>query len=51
MAGMVRIHEGTVVFKLHAIDAILSFTRTITLPLEHITSVSTERAHVNQLWE
>ena len=43
MTGTVRIEEGTVVFELHGIDAILSITRSIRVPLEHVTSVSTER--------
>jgi hypothetical protein len=45
MAGTVRIEEGKVIFELHGIDEILSIKRTIKVPLEHVSSVSTE--HVN----
>jgi hypothetical protein len=43
MAGTVRIEDGNLVFELHGIDEILSIKRIITVPLEHVTSVSTER--------
>jgi hypothetical protein len=43
MAGTVSIEGGSLVFELHGIDEILSIKRTIKVPLEHVTSVSTER--------
>lgn len=42
MVGNVEIENANLVFELHGIDKILSVKRSITVPLEHVVSVSTE---------
>lgn len=41
--GTVKIEGDNLVFEIHGFDEILSLKRTISVPLEHVTSVSTER--------
>jgi hypothetical protein len=43
MTGNIKIEDENLVFELHGIDKILSIKRSITVPLEHVVSVSTER--------
>ncbi|MGA2200211.1 MAG: hypothetical protein ABSG45_09770 [Nitrososphaerales archaeon] len=43
MGGTIRIEGDNLVFEINGIDEILSFKRTISVPLEHVTSVSTEK--------
>ncbi len=43
MAGTVTINGDKVVFELHGIDKILAIKSSITVPLRHIKSVSTEK--------
>ncbi|MDE1816509.1 MAG: hypothetical protein KGI11_08130 [Thaumarchaeota archaeon] len=43
MSGTIRIDENNLVFEIHGIDTILSIRRTISVPLEHVTSVSTDK--------
>jgi hypothetical protein len=45
MVGTVTIKGDKVVFELHGIDKILAIKSTMTVPLKHITSVSTEKVH------
>jgi hypothetical protein len=43
MVGTVTIEDGNLVFELHGVDEFLSIKRSISIPLQHIVSVSTER--------
>lgn len=43
MSGTVKIEGKNLVFEVHGIDVILSLKRSITIPLEHITSASTDK--------
>lgn len=43
MGGTIKIENGNLEFEIHGIDEFLSIKRTITIPLEHVVSVSTER--------
>ncbi len=43
MSGTVRIDDNKLVFELHGIDMILSIRRTLSVPLDHVSSVSTEK--------
>jgi hypothetical protein len=43
MSGTVRIDGDNLVLELHLVDKILSFHRSLTIPLKHVLSVSTER--------
>lgn len=43
MAGKIKIEGNNLVFEITSIDEILSFKRTIYVPLEHIVDVSTEK--------
>jgi len=47
LSGTIRIEDSNLVFKLHGIDKGLSLKRSITVPLEHVVSVSTERVPWN----
>ncbi len=47
MGGTIRIEGDNLVFEINGIDEILSFKRTISVPLEHVTSVLTERVPWN----
>lgn len=42
MGGIVRIDGDQLIFEIHGIDEILSIKRTISVPLDHVRSVSTE---------
>lgn len=41
MSGTVRIKGDQLVFEIHGIDEILAMKRTLSVPLEHVVSVST----------
>ena len=43
MGGTVKIEDGNLVFELHGVDEFLSIKRSISVPLQHVVSVSTER--------
>ena len=43
MSGKIKIEENNLVFEISGIDIILAIRRTITIPLEHVVSVSTEK--------
>jgi hypothetical protein len=43
MVGTVKIEDGNLVFELHGIDEILSIKRSVSIPLKHVLSVSTEK--------
>jgi hypothetical protein len=43
MVGTVKIEDGNLIFELHGIDEILSIKRSISVPLKHVLSVSTEK--------
>jgi hypothetical protein len=42
MVGSIKIESGSIEFELHGIDEFLSIKRSITIPLKHVISVSTE---------
>ncbi|MDE1763523.1 MAG: hypothetical protein KGH88_04675 [Thaumarchaeota archaeon] len=42
MAGKIRIEGNSLVFEIHGVDIILAIRKTITVPLSHVVSVSTE---------
>jgi hypothetical protein len=43
MAGSIRVEDGTLVFELSGLDEFFAIKRSITVPLEHVVSVSTGR--------
>ena len=43
MVGTVKIEDENLVFELHGVDEFLSINRSISVPLQHVVSVSTER--------
>jgi hypothetical protein len=43
MVGAVKVENGNIEFELHGVDEFLSIKRSITVPLAHVVSVSTER--------
>jgi hypothetical protein len=43
MSGEVKIEGENLVFEIHGVDEILSLKRSISVPLEHVVSVSTEK--------
>lgn len=43
MSGTVKIEGKNIVFEIHGVDVILSIKRSITIPIEHIMSVSTDK--------
>ena len=47
MTGNIKIKNDNLIFELHGIDKILSIKRSITVPLEHVVSVSTEHVTLN----
>ncbi|HJT10157.1 MAG TPA: hypothetical protein VJ771_05175 [Candidatus Nitrosotalea sp.] len=47
MSGKIRIDGNNLVFEIHGVDMILAIRKTITVPLSHVTSVSTENASLN----
>ncbi|HUL51719.1 MAG TPA: hypothetical protein VLT10_00430 [Verrucomicrobiae bacterium] len=42
MSGTVRIEGKNIIFEVHGIDVVLSFKRSITIPIQHIVSVTTD---------
>jgi hypothetical protein len=47
VTGDIKIENDNLVFEFHGIDEILSIKRSLTVPLEHVVSVSTERVTLN----
>jgi hypothetical protein len=43
MSGTVSIEGENLILELHGVDRILAFQRSMTIPLKHIVSVSTEK--------
>jgi hypothetical protein len=43
MAGTIKIVRGNLIFELHGVDEFLSIKRSVSIPLEHVVSVSTDR--------
>ena len=43
MSGKIKIDGNNLVFEINGIDVILAIKRTITIPLDHVISVSTEK--------
>ena len=43
MSGKITINENNLVFEISGIDVILAIKRTMSVPLEHVVSVSTEK--------
>ncbi|MDE1842872.1 MAG: hypothetical protein KGH95_04395 [Thaumarchaeota archaeon] len=43
MSGTIRIENKNLIFEMHGIDIILAIRKSITIPLEHVSSVSTDR--------
>jgi hypothetical protein len=43
MSGTVKIEGKNLVFEIHGVDIILSLKRSITIPLEHVISVATDK--------
>jgi hypothetical protein len=43
LSGTIRIENKNLVFEMHGIDIILAIRKSITIPLEHVLSVSTDR--------
>jgi hypothetical protein len=43
VVGTIKIVDGNIEFELHGVDEFLSIKRTITIPLDHVVSVSTDR--------
>jgi len=43
MVGTVKIEGDNLVFELHGVDEIISIKRSISIPLKHVVSVSTEK--------
>jgi hypothetical protein len=43
VSGTVKINGTNIVFEIHGVDTILALKRSITIPLVHIVSVSTDR--------
>ena len=43
MSGTLSIKDDNLVFELHGIDELFAITRSISIPLEHVVSASTEK--------
>lgn len=43
MSGIVKIEGKNLVLEIHGMDVFLALKRSITIPLEHVTSVSTDK--------
>ncbi len=43
MSSTVKIEGKNIIFEIHGVDVILALKRTITIPLEHVVSVSTDK--------
>ena len=44
MSGKIKIDGSNLVFEIHGMDSLLSLKRSVTVPLAHVSSVSTEKA-------
>lgn len=42
MSGTVKIEGDSIIFEIHGVDMILAIRRTITIPIGHVVSVSTD---------
>jgi hypothetical protein len=42
VVGTIKVENGNIEFELHGVDEFLSIKRSITVPLSHVVSVSTE---------
>jgi hypothetical protein len=47
MGGKITVEGDTLVFEITGVDEILAFAKRITVPLEHVTSVTTEKVPWN----
>lgn len=47
MSGTISINGDDLVFEIHGVDEILAIKRSISIPLEHVVSVSTDRVPWN----
>ncbi len=43
MTGTIKIEDKNLVFEIHGIDIILAIRKSITIPLEHVSSVSLDK--------
>lgn len=43
MSGTVKIEGKNIIFEIHGADVILAIKRSITIPIEHVMSVSTDK--------
>jgi hypothetical protein len=43
MSGTVKIEGKNIIFEIHGVDTILALKRSITMPIEHIVSISTDK--------
>ncbi|MDE1769454.1 MAG: hypothetical protein KGI28_02730 [Thaumarchaeota archaeon] len=43
MSGTIKIEGKNLIFEIHGIDVILAIRKSITIPLEHVVSVSTDK--------
>jgi hypothetical protein len=43
MSGSVKIEGKNIIFEIHGSDIILAIKRSITIPIEHVISVSTDK--------
>ena len=43
MSGTIRIEGKNLIFEIHGIDIILAIRKSITIPLDHVASVSTDK--------
>jgi hypothetical protein len=43
MSGTVKLEGKNIIFEIHGVDTILALKRSITIPLEHVVSVSTDK--------
>jgi hypothetical protein len=44
LSGKIKIDGGNLVFEIHGMDSFLALKRSVTVPLTHVTSVSTDKA-------
>jgi hypothetical protein len=42
MTGTIKIEEKNLIFEIHGIDIILTIRKSITIPLDHVSSVSAD---------
>jgi hypothetical protein len=43
MSGTIRIEDKNLIFEIHGIDIILAIRKSITIPLDHVASISTDK--------